>query len=75
MGKIKYYICPGEIHSKSDGDIHYVGAKELMRLYGVSPDECKVIDSKESAWGLDWSAAIALRPDYTGKYDLPTHSN
>lgn len=73
--EIKYYICPGTIRSKTDGDSHYIGAAELMRLYGVSPAECKVIDSPESAAGLDWGAAIQLRPDATGEYLLPSDEN
>lgn len=40
--KPKYVICPGMVVSKADGREHYIGAMQLMRLYGVDPRECEI---------------------------------
>lgn len=40
--KLKYVICPGTVISKTDGQRHYVGAMQLMRLYGVDQRECEI---------------------------------
>ena len=39
----KYLVYPGYVRSRSDGDIHFITAQMLMRLYGVRPDECIVV--------------------------------
>jgi len=40
--KKKYVVIPGWIVSHTDGNWHYVGAKELIELYGVKEEECIV---------------------------------
>ncbi len=66
----KYLVCPGIVVAH-DGDKHYIGANELMRLYKVSPKECTIIDTPIAAHGLEWSKYLVLRPDATGKYKIP----
>jgi len=39
----KYAVHPGPVFSK-DGDEHFVGFDELIRLYGVPADECLMWD-------------------------------
>lgn len=67
----KYVVAPGWVRSENDGGMHYVDSTELMRLYGIRPDECLVIQSDRQmhpppgAEGLPW-----LRPQYrASEYD------
>lgn len=69
--KIKYLVYPGIIVSKNDGDRHYIGADKLMKLYGVNPQECKIIDTPISAHGLKLEEYIVLSPNTAGDYSLP----
>lgn len=34
----KYVVCPGMVTSETDGQMHYIDAIQLMRLYGVRPE-------------------------------------
>jgi hypothetical protein len=75
---IKYVIAPGYVHSVNDGDRHYIGAMQLIRLYGVSPKECRIYEpapqwttgvfryEEQANKGLIW-----LRPKANGDYSLP----
>jgi hypothetical protein len=45
----KYLVRPSEVVSKTDGQVHHIGAAQLMRLHGVHPHECIVIRE-----GEDW---------------------
>lgn len=67
----KYLICPGEIRSRHDGDIHKISASQLIHLYKVDPKECIIVNSPESARGIIWSQYIVLRPRSDGNYKLP----
>lgn len=75
--KPKYVICPGEVLSKTDGQRHYVGAMQLMKLYGVDPRECE-IHEPAPWWPCSYYMAAEerqhglprLRPRYDGKYEL-----
>ena len=75
---LRYAICPGMVTSRNDGDRHYVGPQQLMRLYQVDPDEC-VIYEPEPWWGpmmhQQAEARIAgltrLAPRYDGRYRNP----
>lgn len=42
--KPKYVICPGYVTSQTDGQSHYIGAKQLMQLYKVDPRDCHVYE-------------------------------
>lgn len=69
----KYIIVPDTVRSKSDGDIHYIGAGQLIRLYGVNPTECVVADHwNKVSWlkRIYGQNMIVLRPRYHGDYDL-----
>lgn len=63
----KYLLLPGRVESKTDGQFHYVGILQLMRLYGVDSRECVV-----AGLGMDTSDLIRLRPRYDGDYRLPS---
>ncbi len=39
----KYAVCPGWITSHNDGERHFIGAGDLMRLHRVNPAECIVL--------------------------------
>ncbi len=67
----KYIVCPGEVKSKSDGDLHYIGPYVLMKLYGVEPHECIIVDNPVSSAGLNWQDYVVLRPRTDGNYSLP----
>ncbi len=64
--KKKYLVLPGRVLSKNDQDYHFIGADQLMRLYGVSPAECIIHKERMSIpEGL-----IPLAPDYHGEYKV-----
>lgn len=68
----KYLVCPRYIISSTDGQIHHVTARELMRLYDVSPAECVVDDGRESyrsfSSGRYLNELIPIVPLNSGKY-------
>jgi hypothetical protein len=51
--EIRYAVFPGNVTSENDGDKHYVGARQLMHLYGVDPRECIVISSEWQLMGRE----------------------
>jgi hypothetical protein len=75
--KAKYVICPGFVRSSSDGQEHYVGPMELIRLYGVSYLECEIYEPApwwprshfENAESRQ-QGLHRLGPRYDGNYDL-----
>lgn len=73
----KYLVFPGEVVSATDGDIHHVSSDELMRLYGVSPKECRVIHGQRAqAYAAQHAARLypevtILRPREDGNYEMP----
>ena len=70
MKETKYAVFPGKIRSKSDGDIHYISAEKLIRLYGVDPKECLIIsddrDLQRQRHRID--GLVQLHPRYHGDY-------
>ena len=72
---IKYYIIPGHIKSKYDGDIHYINENMLMRLYNVNPKECLVL-SLDKPYHVklleqaDTDGIKILKPRYHGDYNV-----
>ncbi len=70
MGRIKYIIHPGTIVSRLDGDIHYIGFSQLVKLYNVNPDECISAERLENLFGLDLDGCIHLFPETNGDYKL-----
>lgn len=66
----KYLVCPGWVWSRTDGDQHYIGAADLMRLFGVSPAEC-VVRRHRMHDRPPYSDLIHLFPKDNGEYKLP----
>lgn len=38
--KKKYMLHPGYVISKNDGEMHFIDADHLRKLYGVRADQC-----------------------------------
>jgi hypothetical protein len=68
----KYALLPGPIRSITDGQRHFIGARQLAQLYGVKMSECIGVDRRHSTWGLDRSVEyVLLGPRSDGNYQLP----
>lgn len=72
---IKYLVCPNHVRSAYDGQRHYIGYCDLIRLYGVDWREC-IINSEENfrLYRDRIDDLIRLRPQYDGNYTVPTHA-
>ena len=69
----KYALCPGEVVSATDGDIHYISAKQLQELYGVNPKDCIFYPDMSDPRNKHWIVpddAIFLHPREDGNYTL-----
>ena len=73
MNQKNKIVYGGYVKSKSDGDIHYISAYKLLRLYKFRSTECILIDEWESVeeklrsyfiGGMQW-----YRPRQDGNYD------
>lgn len=64
----RFLVFPGHVFSKNDGDRHYIGAGDLMRLYGVNPRDCLVVRSLTDLIGIKRADYTELRPRYDGNY-------
>jgi hypothetical protein len=71
--KLKYIVYDGEVKSKKDGDIHYISHQQVIRLFGVNPIECLLVNRP------DWFRGYApeflktlriLQPKQDGDYNL-----
>lgn len=82
MAEKRYLVRPGRVMSKNDGDIHYIGARQLMHLHGVDPRECIVIPGGEE-WPPGFghlateeqrqaAGLTLLEPMYHGNYGVPS---
>jgi hypothetical protein len=62
---LRYVLVPGEIRSRQDGDVHFIDAPTLARLYQLRPGEW-------TAWkrGLR-PDLIVLGPRADGRYMRP----
>ena len=65
----KYLVLGGYVNSKNDGQRHYIGCNKLMKLYGVSPNECYCREEWDIYGGYPEGLKI-LRPNYEGYYSL-----
>ena len=69
----KYAILPNYVTSTIDGDMHFISASHLMRLYKVKPAECIVIDfdrpETRHGYRIDDLISLSVRED--GRYNLP----
>jgi hypothetical protein len=71
----RFILYGGTTKSAHDSDVHRVPARELMRLYHLTPADCILIDHEEDLIklrGLDCSKLTALHPRYDGNYNVPT---
>ncbi len=68
--KPKFAIHPGYVVSKNDGDIHYINAWELARLYRLKNDEYIIWDARAEKV-FDRHELIHLYPNYNGRYGRP----
>lgn len=71
----KVYLVIGDnVTSKTDGDRHYVNAHTLMRLYGLSMQECYLAESHDKVAIEQYQRheldLIILQPRYDGNYNL-----
>lgn len=63
----RYVLCPGLVCSITDGDVHYISASALAKLYGVRLGECAVA----SAYNFrERPGDIYLHPQSDGDYTL-----
>ena len=71
---IEYYVVPGYVTSKYDGDIHYIDGPTLIRLYNVDPNKCKILNTNNRydtrlLQLVDTSKIKVLEPRYHGDYN------
>jgi len=69
---MKYAIHPGEVRSKNDGDIHFIGYKELIRLYKLNLKDCILWDIHVNSTflGRDPRDYIHCYPKEDGDYNI-----
>lgn len=76
---LKYALHPDFVTSRTDGDVHYIGAARLADLYDLQEDEYIIIDDSLDHHGYaqamrhaEGMNLIHLYPRYDGNYQLPT---
>jgi len=65
---MKLLICPGVIHSRNDGDRHFITESQLANLYKIDfrKHEVRILKPNET---LDkYAGFIILSPLYDGEY-------
>lgn len=72
--RVKYAVYPGYVTSRNDGQRHFIGFSQLVRLYGVKVSECFDATKPQNRVGLGRHSYIRLTPRYSGDYSLPTVS-
>lgn len=65
----RYILHPGPVTSAVGGDIMFVGARRLARLYGVRLSDC-VVYAPDCPHALP-ADAVHLWPCQAGVYSLP----
>lgn len=67
-----FAIHPGNIRSMNDYDAHYVGAYQLIKLYGLPSNICFIWDEKrpETSAGAYFDDYLHLYPRYNGDYNV-----
>lgn len=61
---LRFLVIPGWVTSKTDGDKHYIGVGQLVRLYQLRPGEWT--DREGGSYGLK-----RLYPNHHGHYGHP----
>lgn len=73
----KYLIHPGWVTSHTDGDEHYITARQLIKLYGVAVSECVVCRDCQRGMSStpctfrSFPGGWDLFPDPSGEYKMP----
>lgn len=71
----RYALHPGGVFSRTDGQLHHIGAGRLAALYGVDARDCIVIRDEEhgarAQRGIIMGDYIHLYPRYDGNYVPP----
>lgn len=69
----RFVIHPGFVVSKSSGQREYVGAVQLMRLYGIDPRDCIVVEPTDGQRRYAEEQGIKLlhlKPQDDGVYSI-----
>jgi hypothetical protein len=64
--RIEYLIAPGRMESQNDGDVHYISAPVLARLYGLRQGQWRIYDPVTDRH----SDLPVLGPRFDGNYAL-----
>lgn len=65
----RYVVHPGKVTSKTDGDVHFIGFRQLVELAKVPLSACiNAETSYETQWPRD---AVHIYPAYDGNYEVP----
>lgn len=62
-----FIVCPGEVISQTDGDVHFISAFTLINLYGVKRTECVIMSPSTARM----EGLYVLDPRFDGDYSLP----
>lgn len=62
-----YVLHPGEIRSRTDGQVHFIGFMQLVELYGLAPQMC-IDASCATGFCREIDTEVNLYPRYDGKY-------
>ena len=74
----KYILFPGYVYSMHDGDRHFIGAKHLIKLYKIDPQECIIYKDEHSLQGYSpgqLESMICLYPKSDGNYTIDNQIN
>lgn len=64
--EVKFLVLPGKVKSENDGDIHYVGVRQLAALYHLPDGSWRELKAHDLR--TDTRLPI-LKPLYRGNYD------
>ena len=67
-GMIKYVVCPDFVISQTDGDRHWISASALIRLHGLNPKECLIVDKNRPETYLGREHLIVELPNFYPRY-------
>ena len=64
----KFIIVGGFVTSRSDGDRHFISARQLCELYGLNPDDCFLIREGDRGAMFGLPNLPWLYPRFKGDY-------
>lgn len=72
--KLRLVVCPGPVVSRTDGEFHWIGAKQLASLYRLPPWAYSVFDmdnpKSRAGRSLTDPKEVFLHPRQDGNYDV-----